>query len=83
MSVQQCIRCAKAGNGVRIKSFASAHPSVPKLKSMGLGEGCDICVERVSPFGDPCMILVKGYRLALRRKDFEAMELESCEMKGA
>jgi Fe2+ transport system protein FeoA len=78
MSVQQCIRCAKNGNRIRITAVDVAHPSARKLMAMGIDRGCDIRVERVSPFGDPCMIQVKGYSLALRRRDFEALHLEIC-----
>jgi Fe2+ transport system protein FeoA len=46
---------------------------------MGIDEGCEFFMERVSPFGDPCMIRLKGSHLALRRGDFDAMELKPAE----
>lgn len=82
MSVQQCLKCANSGDCIRVRGICAAHPSARKLRSMGLAEGCEICVERVSPFGDPCMIRLKGGLLALRRGDFDAMELELAEEAG-
>jgi ferrous iron transport protein A len=76
MSIQQCMQCARAGSRIHVKGLIAAHPSARKLRSMGIDAGCDIRVERVSPFGDPCVIQLKGYRLALRRRDFDALELE-------
>lgn len=83
MSVQQCTQYAKSGKQMRIKRIVASHPSARKLKSMGLDEGCDIRMERVSPFGDPCMITVKGYSLALRRRDLDALDLEITADTGA
>lgn len=83
MSLQQCMKCAKSGNCIRVRGVLEAHPSARKLRAMGVDEGCEICVERVSPFGDPCMIRLKGSLLALRRRDFDALELEPAEKAGA
>jgi ferrous iron transport protein A len=76
MSEKQCRRYIQAGNCIRIKSIDITHPSARRLKAMGIEKGCDIEVERVSPFGDPCMVKVRGYSLAVRRKDFEALDME-------
>lgn len=76
MSEKQCRRCIKAGNCIRIKGIDSTHPSARRLKAMGIETGCDIEVERISPFGDPCMVKVRGYSLAVRRRDFEALDVE-------
>jgi ferrous iron transport protein A len=76
MSEKQCRRCIKAGNSIRIKDIDSTHPSARRLKAMGIEKGCDLEVERISPFGDPCMVKVKGYSLAVRRRDFEALDVE-------
>ena len=76
MSEKQCRRCIQAGNCIQIRSINSNHPSANRLKAMGFDKGCDVQIERISPFGDPCMVKLKGYSLALRRKDFEAFDVE-------
>jgi ferrous iron transport protein A len=76
MSEKQCRHCIQAGNCIRIKNIDSTHPSARRLKAMGIDKGCDIKIERISPFGDPCMVTVRGYNLAVRRRDFEALDVE-------
>jgi Fe2+ transport system protein FeoA len=49
---------------------------------MGFDKGCDVQVERISPFGDPCMVKLRGYNLAVRRRDFEALDVEDTEKTG-
>jgi ferrous iron transport protein A len=50
--------------------------------AMGFDNGCEIKVERVAPLGDPYMVTVKGYNLALRRKDLDALNLKELEGTG-
>lgn len=76
MSEKQCRHCLRAGNSIRVRSIDSNHPSARRLKAMGFEKGCDVQVERLSPFGDPCMVKVRGYSLAVRRRDFEALDVE-------
>ncbi len=80
MSERQCKRCLKAGNCIRVRGVDRSHPSARRLLAMGVDAGCDIHVERQSPFGDPYIVKIKGYDLAVRRKDFEALDVE--EMAG-
>jgi ferrous iron transport protein A len=40
-----------------------------KLLEMGCLPGEEIELERISPFGDPLMYFVSGYRLALRKSE--------------
>lgn len=61
---------------MRVQSVNCGHPSARRLMAMGIDKGCKMQVERVSPFGDPCIVKVRGYNLAVRRKDFEALDVE-------
>ena len=76
MSEKQCRRCLHAGNVIRVRAVDHRHPSARRLLAMGVDAGCDIRVERQSPFGDPFIVKVKGYDLAVRRRDFEALDVE-------
>lgn len=40
-----------------------------RLKELGLVRGTMILVERYAPLGDPLEIKVRGYHLAIRKKD--------------
>jgi ferrous iron transport protein A len=82
MSEKQCRHFIQAGSRITVTGVNAAHPSARKLKAMGIEMGCDVQVERLSPFGDPCIVKVKGYSLAVRRKDFEALDVEEKEKTG-
>jgi len=43
---------------------------------MGLIPGVPVRMVKSAPFGDPLEIRVRGYSLALRRNEAEAVELE-------
>lgn len=69
-------RCLRAGSCIVVKGINASHPSARKLMAMGFGRGCEVKVERVAPFGDPCIVRLRGYNLAVRRRDFDALEAE-------
>ena len=47
-----------------------------KLLSMGLTPGARFRVTRVAPMGDPVEILVRGYRLSVRKDEAGALKVE-------
>lgn len=42
---------------------------VKRLLALGCIENTEVSVERIAPLGDPIMINLRGFNLALRRKD--------------
>jgi len=46
-----------------------------RLLEMGLTPGTRIEVVRFAPLGDPLEIVVRGYRLSLRKQEAEAIEV--------
>lgn len=46
-----------------------------RLMEMGLIPGVAVRMVKAAPFGDPIEIRVKGYSLALRRTEAEAVQL--------
>lgn len=40
-----------------------------RLQEMGLVAGTAVTVKRLAPLGDPMEILVRGYRLSIRKED--------------
>ena len=47
-----------------------------RLMEMGVIPGVAVRMVKSAPFGDPIEIRVRGYSLALRRSEAEAIELE-------
>lgn len=50
-----------------------------RLLEMGLTKGTCIEVIRLAPLRDPIEVLVRGYRLSLRRKEAEAVIITKIE----
>lgn len=40
-----------------------------RLKAMGCIEGTEVTVKTSAPFGDPIIINIRGFNLAIRKKD--------------
>ena len=47
-----------------------------KLLAMGLTPGTEFTVTRVAPLGDPVEILVRGFKLSLRKDEAAALVIE-------
>lgn len=67
------VRQGMRGRVVRVDSSAQA---LTRLQEMGLTEGTEFTVNKVAPFGDPVEISLRGYRLCLRRREAEGVEIE-------
>jgi ferrous iron transport protein A len=50
-----------------------------KLLSMGLTKGTKIKLLKLAPLGDPVEILVRGFKLSLRKNEAEILLLEGNE----
>lgn len=48
-----------------------------RLLELGLTPGIQVEVLRVAPLGDPIEVLVRGYRLSLRKEDAGLVSIES------
>lgn len=63
------------GQVAEIKSLGE-HPVSNKLLEMGCLPGELLRVSRVAPLGDPMVVEVLGYQLALRLDEADAIEVE-------
>lgn len=52
---------------------------VLRLMEMGLTPGAAVSVQKVAPLGDPMELLVRGYRLSIRRNEARHFEVEPAE----
>ena len=67
----------KTGACGEVVGFTTSDPAYrQKLLRMGLTRSAGFCVVRKAPFGGPIEIEVKGFRLVLRSKEADALEVE-------
>ena len=64
------------GQSGRITALHSSGELRYRMLDMGLLPGTLVTVCKVSPFGDPIELKLRGYRLALRAADAKSIEIE-------
>jgi ferrous iron transport protein A len=66
----------KPGDSAEIIGFAGGDASYrSRLLAFGLLKGTHFVLTKVAPAGDPVEIQVRGYRLSLRKKEAEVLQL--------
>ncbi len=66
-----------AGDRARVISFQGLHHAYRnRLLSLGLTPGTEFTVKRVAPLGDPVEIVLRGFRLSLRREEAAGLMVE-------
>ncbi len=68
---------ARVGQLVRIARIEGGGPIRQRLLDMGVIRGTVVRIKRVAPLGDPIEISVKGYNLAIRKSEAQAIRVES------
>jgi ferrous iron transport protein A len=64
------LKNAPHGKPVTVSKIAGADPAFRRrIMEMGIVEGTPITVVKTAPLGDPIQIKVRGYVLAIRKKD--------------
>jgi ferrous iron transport protein A len=71
------------GETALVENIDSASDTLSQLMEMGLVRGCRVMVERVSPFGCPMAIRLKGSSIAIRRQDAERIFLAVPQTQAA
>ncbi|WP_294343569.1 ferrous iron transport protein A [Prosthecochloris sp.] len=64
------------GQTARIKKISCSGSLKSKLIDMGVLKGERVQVIRIAPLGDPVEVLIKQYKLSLRKKDIEEIIVE-------
>ena len=60
-----------------VHSISTEAPSLrQRLLEMGLTRGSSVEFIRTAPLGDPVEILIRGYRLSLRKREAESVLVE-------
>lgn len=66
----------KPGESGTIQAIGAIGPLKRRLMDMGVLVGETVKVEKVAPFGDPIEVTVKSYKLSLRKKEAQGIEVE-------
>ena len=69
----------RKGMKARVTRILSDSQDLERLQEMGLTEGTEFVVNKVAPFGDPVEITLRGYRLCLRKRETQDVEIEPIE----
>ena len=63
------------GKDARVLAVNGAGRVTTRLLEMGVIPGVTVQVIKMAPFGDPIEIRVRGYSLAMRRSEADAIEV--------
>ena len=64
-----CINELKPGQSAIIDSITGDGKFVKRLLALGYIEGTKVTMKTSAPFGDPILLNLRGFDLALRKKD--------------
>ena len=64
------------GQRGKITKIGAIGPMRRRLMDMGVLKGVEVKVEKVAPLGDPIEIIVKNYRLSLRKSEAAGIGVE-------
>jgi ferrous iron transport protein A len=67
----------KKGERARITFIGTTGPIKRRLMDMGVIAGEEVRMDKVAPLGDPLAFTVKGYRLSLRKKEAQEIQVEA------
>ncbi len=66
------------GSSAVVREFPRSGPAFLRLREMGLLPGTTLKLLATAPLGDPLEVVVRGYRLTLRRSEADAILVEPC-----
>lgn len=66
----------RPGESAAVRAIHASPEAEMRLNDMGLTPGTKVTVLRSAPFGDPMVVTLLGYRLALRRRDARLVEVD-------
>lgn len=65
------------GVAAKVVRVRSPRGIVLRLMEMGLTPGAKVSIAKVAPLGDPMELMVRGYRLSIRKREAEQFEVEA------
>ncbi|MDR1405988.1 MAG: ferrous iron transport protein A [Prevotellaceae bacterium] len=67
----------KSGEHGTVEKLMVAGPLRRRLLDMGITPGTDITFKKAAPLGDPVELMIRGYKLAIRRAEAEAVLMKT------
>lgn len=64
-----CICDLELGQKGTIKSISGNIDLAKRLSALGCIEGTEVELKRIAPLGDPIILTLRGFDLAIRKKD--------------
>ena len=65
----RCLARARRGERLRVAGIDGEDALAARLRASGLWEDAEIAIVGAAPFGDPLLVELHGFRLALRRSE--------------
>ena len=75
MSSNSTLSNLPVGSEARVVSVNANNGVARRIMEMGVIPGVTVSVVKAAPFGDPIEIRVRGYSLAMRRTEADAIEV--------
>jgi Fe2+ transport system protein FeoA len=72
----------KPGERGVVEKLTVIGPLRRRLLDMGITPGTEIVFKKTAPFGDPIEIMLRGYSLAIRRAEAEAVLMNTEEAQS-
>ena len=72
-----CLCDLKLGEKAKIHEINGNDKLTKRLHALGLIQGTEIELKRVAPLGDPLVVNLRGFDLAIRKKDAKNIILKS------
>ena len=67
----------RSGDRVRVLGFKGIDDHYRRqLLSLGMTPGVELLVKHIAPLGDPIEVMIRGFRLSLRRKEAAGIQVE-------
>jgi ferrous iron transport protein A len=71
------LRELEIGSSANVVAVHGSGTVAKRLMEMGIIPGVSVRVVKAAPFGDPLEIRVRGYSLALRKSEADAIEVSN------
>ncbi len=75
MSTTSTLSNLPVGSEARVVAVNATNGTARRIMEMGVVPGVTISVIKAAPFGDPIEVRVRGYSLAMRKTEADAIEV--------
>lgn len=75
MTANSTLSNLPVGSEARVVSVNATNGTARRIMEMGVIPGVTVSVIKAAPFGDPIEVRVRGYSLAMRKTEADAIEV--------